>query len=101
MRILKVFTCGNVDDGKSTLLGRLLLDSDSISVDILHQLTEQGGGVPNLALLTDGLRAERSMGITMDVAYKFFTTKHTKYILVDTPGHQERENTSKSWKRLG
>jgi sulfate adenylyltransferase subunit 1 len=78
-----------VDDGKSTLLGRLLLDSDSISVDILHQLTEQGGGVPNLALLTDGLRAERSMGITIDVAYKFFTTKHTKYILVDTPGHQE------------
>ena len=68
MRILKVFTCGNVDDGKSTLLGRLLLDSDSISVDILHQLTEQGGGVPNLALLTDGLRAERSMGITIDVA---------------------------------
>jgi small GTP-binding protein len=67
----------------------LLLDSDSISVDILHQLTEQGGGVPNLALLTDGLRAERSMGITIDVAYKFFTTKHTKYILVDTPGHQE------------
>lgn len=89
MRILKVFTCGNVDDGKSTLLGRLLLDSDSISVDILHQLTEQGGGVPNLALLTDGLRAERSIGITIDVAYKFFTTKHTKYILVDTPGHQE------------
>lgn len=89
MRILKVFTCGNVDDGKSTLLGRLLLDSDSISVDILDQLTEQGGGVPNLALLTDGLRAERSMGITIDVAYKFFTTKHTKYILVDTPGHQE------------
>ena len=89
MRIMKVFTCGNVDDGKSTLLGRLLLDSDSISVDILHQLTEQGGGVPNLALLTDGLRAERSMGITIDVAYKFFTTKHTKYILVDTPGHQE------------
>ncbi len=89
MRILKVFTCGNVDDGKSTLLGRLLLDSDSISVDILHQLTEQGGGVPNLALLTDGLRAERSMGITIDVAYKFFTTKQTKYILVDTPGHQE------------
>ena len=89
MRILKVFTCGNVDDGKSTLLGRLLLDSDSISVDILHQLTEQGGGVPNLALLTDGLRAERSMGITIDVAYKFFTTEHTKYILVDTPGHQE------------
>ncbi|MFM7595608.1 MAG: GTP-binding protein [Flavobacteriales bacterium] len=89
MRILKVFTCGNVDDGKSTLLGRLLLDSDSISVDILHQLTEQGGGVPNLALLTDGLRAERSMGITIDVAYKFFTTKQTKYILVDTPGHPE------------
>ena len=89
MRILKVFTCGNVDDGKSTLLGRLLLDSDSISVDILHQLTEQGGGVPNLALLTDGLRAERSMGITIDVAYKFFNTKQTKYILVDTPGHQE------------
>jgi len=89
MRIMKVFTCGNVDDGKSTLLGRLLFDSDSISVDILHQLTEQGGGVPNLALLTDGLRAERSMGITIDVAYKFFTTKHTKYILVDTPGHQE------------
>ena len=89
MRILKVFTCGNVDDGKSTLLGRLLLDSDSISVDVLHQLTEQGGGVPNLALLTDGLRAERSMGITIDVAYKYFSTKHTKYILVDTPGHQE------------
>ncbi len=89
MRLIKVFTCGNVDDGKSTLLGRLLLDSEAISVDVLHQLTEQGGGTPNLALLTDGLRAERSMGITIDVAYKFFTTEQTHYILVDTPGHQE------------
>lgn len=89
MQLIKVFTCGNVDDGKSTLLGRLLLDSEAISVDVLHQLTEQGGGTPNLALLTDGLRAERSMGITIDVAYKFFTTEQTHYILVDTPGHQE------------
>ena len=89
MQILKIFTCGNVDDGKSTLIGRLLVDSEGISTDILQQLTELGGGTPNLALLTDGLRAERSMGITIDVAYKFFYTEQTKYILVDTPGHPE------------
>lgn len=89
MQILKIFTCGNVDDGKSTLIGRLLVDSEGISTDILTQLTELGGGTLNLALLTDGLRAERSMGITIDVAYKFFYTEQTKYILVDTPGHPE------------
>lgn len=89
MELVRIFTAGNVDDGKSTLIGRLLLDSNALSTDVIRQVTEQGGGAPNLAFLTDGLRAERSMGITIDVAYAFFRTDRRQFILVDTPGHEE------------
>ncbi len=92
MDLLRFFTAGNVDDGKSTLIGRLLYDSDSISTDIIETLTKQSKttGVNadiDLALLTDGLRAEREQGITIDVAYKYFTTSKRKFIIADTPGH--------------
>jgi len=92
MELLRFFTAGNVDDGKSTLIGRMLYDSDSISTDILETLTRQskstGTNVAiDLALLTDGLRAEREQGITIDVAYKYFTTEKRKFIIADTPGH--------------
>lgn len=92
MDLLKFFTAGNVDDGKSTLIGRLLLDSNSISTDIIETLTRQSKttGVNtgiDLALLTDGLRAEREQGITIDVAYKYFGTEKRKFIIADTPGH--------------
>lgn len=94
MDLLKFFTCGNVDDGKSTLIGRLLYDSGSVSTDILQTLARQsktvseGTGI-DLALLTDGLRAEREQGITIDVAYKYFSTPRRNFIIVDTPGHVE------------
>jgi sulfate adenylyltransferase subunit 1 len=92
MDLLRFFTAGNVDDGKSTLIGRLLFDSNSISTDIIETLTKQSkttGGTTgiDLALLTDGLRAEREQGITIDVAYKYFTTAKRKFIIADTPGH--------------
>jgi sulfate adenylyltransferase subunit 1 len=92
MELLRFFTAGNVDDGKSTLIGRLLYDSNSISTDIIETLTRQSKttGVNadiDLALLTDGLRAEREQGITIDVAYKYFTTDKRKFIIADTPGH--------------
>ncbi len=92
MELLRFFTAGNVDDGKSTLIGRLLYDSNSISTDIIETLTRQSKtkGVNSdidLALLTDGLRAEREQGITIDVAYKYFTTEKRKFIIADTPGH--------------
>lgn len=92
MELLKLFTAGNVDDGKSTLIGRLLYDSGSVSTDILETLTRQSkingvGASIDLALLTDGLRAEREQGITIDVAYKFFSTEKRKFIIADTPGH--------------
>ena len=94
MDLLRFFTAGNVDDGKSTLIGRLLFDSDSISTDIIETLTRQSktkGTDTNidLALLTDGLRAEREQGITIDVAYKYFTTERRKFIIADTPGHAQ------------
>lgn len=94
MDLLRFFTAGNVDDGKSTLIGRLLYDSNSISTDIVETLTQQSKATGNnaeidLALLTDGLRAEREQGITIDVAYKFFTTEKRKYIIADTPGHAQ------------
>lgn len=94
MELLRFFTAGNVDDGKSTLIGRLLFDSDSISTDIIETLTKQSKttgedtGI-DLALLTDGLRAEREQGITIDVAYKYFTTEKRKFIIADTPGHAQ------------
>ena len=92
MEILRFFTAGNVDDGKSTLIGRLLYDSKSVSTDILETLTKQSKTTGentdiDLALLTDGLRAERAQGITIDVAYKYFTTEKRKFIIADTPGH--------------
>lgn len=92
MDLLRFFTAGNVDDGKSTLMGRLLYDSNSISTDIIETLTHQSKIIGtntniDLALLTDGLRAEREQGITIDVAYKYFSTDKRKFIIADTPGH--------------
>jgi len=92
MQLLRFFTAGNVDDGKSTLIGRLLFDSHAISTDIIETLTKQSKvkGLDtdiDLALLTDGLRAEREQGITIDVAYKYFSTNKRKFIIADTPGH--------------
>lgn len=89
MELVRMFTAGHIDDGKSTLIGRLLLDSNVLSTDVICHVTEQGGGTPNLAFLTDGLRAERSMGITIDIAHSFFRTENRQFILVDTPGHEE------------
>ena len=94
MDLLRFFTAGNVDDGKSTLIGRLLYDSESISTDIIETLTRQSkttgeNTTIDLALLTDGLRAEREQGITIDVAYKYFSTDKRKFIIADTPGHAQ------------
>lgn len=94
MELLRFFTAGNVDDGKSTLIGRLLYDSKSISTDIIETLTRQSKSTGvnteiDLALLTDGLRAEREQGITIDVAYKYFSTDKRKFIIADTPGHAQ------------
>ena len=89
MDILRFITCGSVDDGKSTLIGRLLYDSNSVSLDVLATLEKRRattGGV-DLALLTDGLKAEREQGITIDVAHKYFTTPRRKFIITDAPGH--------------
>ena len=89
--MLRVATAGSVDDGKSTLIGRLLHDTRSIlddQLDAVHVTSrERGDGRLDLALLTDGLRAEREQGITIDVAYRFFTTPRRSFILADTPGH--------------
>lgn len=89
--ILRFNTCGSVDDGKSTLIGRLLYDSKSIMEDQLEALERSadltGGGQINLANITDGLRAEREQGITIDVAYRYFATPRRKFIIADTPGH--------------
>ena len=91
MDILRFITCGSVDDGKSTLIGRLLFDSHAVSLDILNAIERQtknkANGEIDLSLLTDGLRAEREQGITIDVAYKYFTTKKRKFIIADAPGH--------------
>ncbi|MFA1541180.1 sulfate adenylyltransferase subunit 1 [Actinomadura monticuli] len=91
MDLLRFATAGSVDDGKSTLIGRLLFDSKSIFEDQLESVertsTERGEEYTNLALLTDGLRAEREQGITIDVAYRYFATPRRKFIIADTPGH--------------
>jgi sulfate adenylyltransferase subunit 1 len=91
MDILKFLTAGSVDDGKSTLIGRLLYDSDSILLDQLEALQasnrKNDDGTIDLAILTDGLKAEREQGITIDVAYKYFQTDKRKFIIADTPGH--------------
>ena len=91
MDLLRFTTAGNVDDGKSTLIGRLLFDSKSIFEDQMKAIesvsTKKGEDQVNLALLTDGLRAEREQGITIDVAYRYFATPKRKFIIADTPGH--------------
>ncbi len=93
MGLLRLITCGNVDDGKSTLLGRLLYDTKSIFEDqwaaVQQASVQRGDAATNLALLTDGLRAERERGITIDVAYRYFATPRRKFILADCPGHFE------------
>src|SRR6186997_818142 len=91
MDLLRFATAGSVDDGKSTLIGRLLLDSKAIFEDQLEavEATSQSKGYDytDLALLTDGLRSEREQGITIDVAYRYFATPSRKFIIADTPGH--------------
>lgn len=91
MDLLRFTTAGSVDDGKSTLIGRLLYDSKSIFEDQLEAVEasskKRGDEIVNLALLTDGLRAEREQGITIDVAYRYFATPKRKFIIADTPGH--------------
>lgn len=93
--LCRFITCGSVDDGKSTLIGRLLYDSKALFEDQLNALEKesakigtQGGGL-DFALLVDGLSSEREQGITIDVAYRFFTTNKRKYIIADTPGHEQ------------
>ena len=95
MRILRFLTCGSVDDGKSTLIGRLLYDCQMVHDDTLAALERDsrsfgttGGGL-DLALLVDGLQAEREQGITIDVAYRYFSTPRRKFIVADTPGHEQ------------
>ena len=93
--LLRFLTCGNVDDGKSTLIGRLLYDSKMIYEDQLAAVTKDSAKVgttgdrPDLALLVDGLQAEREQGITIDVAYRYFSTAKRKFIIADTPGHEQ------------
>ncbi|WP_434735876.1 sulfate adenylyltransferase subunit 1 [Candidatus Accumulibacter meliphilus] len=91
--LLRFLTCGSVDDGKSTLIGRLLYDSKTILADTLHAMQrtseKRGLDVVDLSLLTDGLQAEREQGITIDVAYRYFTTGTRKYIIADAPGHEQ------------
>jgi sulfate adenylyltransferase subunit 1 len=91
MDLLRFTTAGSVDDGKSTLIGRLLYDSRSIFDDqmeaVQHASAKRGNGEVDLSLLTDGLRAEREQGITIDVAYRYFATPKRKFIIADTPGH--------------
>src|ERR1700755_3160530 len=91
MDILRFATAGSVDDGKSTLIGRLLYDSKAIFevqlAAVERTSRDRGEETTNLALLTDGLRAEREQGITIDVAYRYFATPRRKFIIADTPGH--------------
>jgi bifunctional enzyme CysN/CysC len=94
-KLLRLLTCGSVDDGKSTLIGRLLHDSKMIYEDQLAAITKDSiksgttGGKVDLALLVDGLQAEREQGITIDVAYRYFSTSKRKFIIADTPGHEQ------------
>ncbi len=91
--LLRFMTCGSVDDGKSTLIGRLLFDTKTILADTLTQITrtseKRGLEAVDLSLLTDGLQAEREQGITIDVAYRYFSTGTRKYIIADAPGHEQ------------
>ena len=92
--LLRFITCGSVDDGKSTLIGRLLFDTKQVFEDQLAAVGDSRkygttGEAPDLALLVDGLQAEREQGITIDVAYRYFTTEKRKFIIADTPGHEQ------------
>jgi sulfate adenylyltransferase large subunit len=93
--LLRFITCGSVDDGKSTLIGRLLYDTDMIFDDQLSALEKDSkkhgttGEAVDLALLVDGLQSEREQGITIDVAYRYFSTEKRKFIIADTPGHEQ------------
>lgn len=89
MDILRFITAGNIDDGKSTLIGRLLYDIGQIKSDIIQSVSKSNitDTTINLANITDGLRSEREQGITIDIAYKYFTTPNRKYIITDAPGH--------------
>ena len=91
--LLRFLTCGSVDDGKSTLIGRLLYDTKTILADTLHAIEKtsqkRGMAAVDLSLLTDGLQAEREQGITIDVAYRYFSTGTRKYIIADAPGHEQ------------
>src|SRR5437773_9563773 len=91
--LLRFLTCGSVDDGKSTLIGRLLYDSRNVFEDQVHAAVRatrnRTGGELDLSLLTDGLRAEREQGITIDAAYRYFATARRKFIVADTPGHDQ------------
>src|ERR1700733_11330137 len=87
--LLRLATAGSVDDGKSTLIGRLLLDTKLLLSDQLAAVSRGRDGTPDLAALTDGLRAEREQGITIDVAYRYFATPRRAFILADTPGHEQ------------
>jgi sulfate adenylyltransferase subunit 1 len=91
--LLRFMTCGSVDDGKSTLIGRLLFDTKTILADALNQIEKtskkRGMEAVDLSLLTDGLQAEREQGITIDVAYRYFSTGTRKYIIADSPGHEQ------------
>jgi sulfate adenylyltransferase subunit 1 len=89
-RALRFLTAGSVDDGKSTLIGRLLFDAQAILADQLDNLHKRAAGEPiDLSLLTDGLEAEREQGITIDVAYRYFATRQRKFIIADAPGHEQ------------
>src|ERR1700689_2572001 len=90
--LLRFSTAGSVDDGKSTLIGRLLYDTQSVYEDQVKSIEGKGTTAPgqiDFALLTDGLRAEREQGITIDVAYRYFSTPRRKFIIADTPGHEQ------------
>lgn len=93
--MLRFLTCGSVDDGKSSLIGRLLYDSNQIFEDHMQALQKDSakvgttGEMVDLALLVDGLESEREQGITIDVAYRYFTSEKRKFIIADTPGHEQ------------
>src|SRR5881227_3114412 len=93
--VLRVLTCGSVDDGKSTLIGRLLFECGTIPDDVMAALERDSkrfgtvDGATDYALLVDGLEAEREQGVTIDVAYRFFETERRKFIVADTPGHEQ------------
>ncbi len=93
--MLRLLTCGSVDDGKSTLIGRLLYDAGMVSHDTLAALEKESkiygttGGNLDFALLVDGLTAERSQGITIDIAYRYFSIANRKFIVADAPGHEQ------------